>query len=257
MRRDVEAVLFASDQPLSLVRLAAIFPEVDRAALRAAIEELRAEYDRAERAFTIVEFGGGYSVCTRPEHAAVVRRLYRGRTKVRLSRAALECLAIAAYKQPVTRLEIEEIRGVSVVGVLGTLLERDLVTIVGRAQGLGHPLLYGTTRSFLDYLGLKALEELPQLAELEDLLARREELKQLAARYGTELGDEELDEFAAADGAQEATAPEAEPMGSPTAEPPDAGGREAPDALVVPDPSDASDAPAAARAQQAAAGGAD
>jgi segregation and condensation protein B len=195
MRRDLEAVLFAADQPLTLPRLATIFPDVDRKALRTAIEELREEYDRQSRAFTIVEFGGGYSVATRPEHASVVRRLYKGRNRVRLSRAALECLAIIAYKQPATRLDIEEIRGVSVSGVLGTLLERDLVAIVGRAQGLGHPLLYGTTKTFLDYLGLRAIEELPQLAELEDLLARKEELKQLAARFGAELPDEELEQF--------------------------------------------------------------
>lgn len=195
MRRDLEAVLFATDQPLSLPRLAAVFPDFDRKAIRTAIEELREEYDRESRAFTIVEFGGGYSIATRPEHAAVVRRLYKGRGKVRLSRAALECLAIVAYKQPATRLEIEEIRGVSVSGVLGTLLERDLVAIVGRAQGLGHPLLYGTTKNFLDYLGLRGVEELPQLSELEDLLARKEELKQLAARYGTELPDAELEQF--------------------------------------------------------------
>lgn len=195
MRRDLEALLFAADQPLGLGKLASFFPDVERKAVKEALNDLREEYDRDQHAFTIVEFGGGYSISTRPEHAKLVRKLFRGRRKVRLSKAALECMAIIAYKQPVTRLEIEDIRGVSASGVLGTLMERDLVQIVGRAESLGSPLLYGTTKTFLDYLGLKKLGELPQLAELEDLLAEKEELKQLAARYGhDELSDEDLDE---------------------------------------------------------------
>lgn len=196
MRRDLEALLFATDQPLTLDRLASFFPDVDRNAVREAIGELREEYDRDQHAFTIVEFGGGYSVSTRPEHANLVKRLFRGRRKQRLSRASLEALAIIAYKQPVTRLEIEEIRGVSAAGVVGTLLERDLVQIVGRAETLGHPLLYGTTKAFLDYLGLAHVRELPQLSELEDILAEKEELKQLASARGTELGDDDFDEMA-------------------------------------------------------------
>ncbi len=193
MRRNLEALLFATDQPLSLARLAGFFPGVERKAIQAAVEELKAEYDRDEHAFTIVEFGGGYSIATRPEFAPVVKKLYRGRRKLRLSKAALEVLSIIAYKQPVTRLEIEEIRGVQVSGVLGTLMERELVEIVGRAEGLGSPLLYGTTRAFLDYLGLRSLKELPRLSELEDLLAQREEIKQLAAQMGEDVSDEELE----------------------------------------------------------------
>ena len=193
MRRDLEALLFASDQPLSLDRLAGFFPDVDRKSVREAIDELREEYDRDQHAFTIVEFGGGYSVTTRPEHATLVKKLFKGRRKQRLSRPALEVLAIVAYKQPVTRLEIEEIRGVAASGVIGTLLERDLVQIVGRAETLGHPLLYGTTKGFLDHIGLRNVKELPQLSELEDLLAEKEELKQLATARGEELGDEDFE----------------------------------------------------------------
>jgi segregation and condensation protein B len=180
MRRSLEALLFASDQPLTLAKLASLLPDADRKEIRKVLDALREEYDRDERGFTIVEFGGGYSISTRPEEASIVRRLYKGRRKVRLSKAALECLAIIAYKQPVTRLEIEEIRGVSVSGVIGTLMERDLIAIVGRAETLGHPLLYGTTKALLDYLGLRSVKDLPQLSELEDLLAEREESKQLA-----------------------------------------------------------------------------
>ncbi len=208
MRRDLEALLFASDQPLSLDRLAGFFPDVDRKSVREAIDELREEYDRDQHAFTIVEFGGGYSITTRPEHATLVKKLFKGRRKQRLSRPALEVLAIIAYKQPVTRLEIEEIRGVAASGVIGTLLERDLVQIVGRAETLGHPLLYGTTKGFLDHIGLRNVKELPQLSELEDLLAEKEELKQLATARGEELGDEDFERATAEDEGEGEESPE-------------------------------------------------
>lgn len=190
---DVEALLFATDAPLGLERIVALTAVADRKGARAAVDALRAHYDEDERSFTVVEFGGGFSISTRPEHATLVRRLFKGRRKQRLSRAALEALAIIAYKQPVTRIEIEEIRGVAVSGVLGTLLERDLIQIVGRAESLGHPLLYGTTRTFLDYVGLAHVRELPQLSELEDLLAEREDLKQLASSRGEDLAEEDFD----------------------------------------------------------------
>jgi segregation and condensation protein B len=190
---EVEALLFATDAPLGADRIAALTALKDRKEVKAAITSLREGYDADARAFTIVEFGGGYSVSTRPEHANLVKKLFKGRRKQRLTRASLEALAIIAYKQPVTRIEIEEIRGVAASGVLGTLLERDLIHIVGRAESLGHPLLYGTTRAFLDYVGLAHVRELPQLSELEDLLAEREDLKQLASSRGEDLGEEDFD----------------------------------------------------------------
>ena len=190
---EIEALLFATDVPLGLERIQALTPLKDRKSVRNAIEMLRAGYDADGRAFTVVEFGGGYSISTRPEYATLVRKLFKGRRKQRLTRASLEALAIVAYKQPVTRLEIEEIRGVAASGVLGTLLERDLIHIVGRAESLGHPLLYGTTRTLLDYLGLSHVRELPQLSELEDLLAEKEDLKQLAFSRGENLEAEDFD----------------------------------------------------------------
>jgi segregation and condensation protein B len=210
MRRELEALLFATDQPLSLARLSGFFPQVERSALKSALDELRAEYDRDEHAFTIVEFGGGYSIATRPEYAPTVKRLYKGRRKLRLSKPALEVLSIIAYKQPVTRLEIEEIRGIQAQGVLGTLMERELVEIVGRAEGLGSPLLYGTTSIFLEYLGLRSLKELPRLSELEDLLAEKEEIKQLAVILGEEITDEEFEAVVNPPQPQEDEAPEAD-----------------------------------------------
>jgi segregation and condensation protein B len=190
---EIEALLFATDVPLGLDRIQSLTALKDRKSVRNAIEMLRAGYDADGRAFTVVEFGGGYSISTRPEHATLVRKLFKGRRKQRLTRASLEALAIVAYKQPVTRLEIEEIRGVAASGVLGTLLERDLIHIVGRAESLGHPLLYGTTRTLLDYLGLNHVRELPQLSELEDLLAEKEDLKQLAFSRGENLEEEDFE----------------------------------------------------------------
>ena len=204
-----EALLFATDSPLGADRITALTALKDRKQVKEAITSLRETYDADGRAFTIVEFGGGYSVSTRPEHATLVKKLFKGRRKQRLSRASLEALAIIAYKQPVTRIEIEEIRGVAASGVLGTLLERDLIHIVGRAESLGHPLLYGTTRSFLDYVGLAHVRELPQLSELEDLLAEREDLKQLASSRGEDLGEDDFDR---------ALDPEDEPEEEPVAE---------------------------------------
>jgi segregation and condensation protein B len=196
---EVEALLFATDVPLSPDRIAAVARLGDRKAARAAIDRLRELYETDGRAFTVVEFGGGYSISTRPEHATLVRKLFKGRRKQRLSRAALEVLAIIAYKQPVTRLEIEEIRGVAASGVLGTLLERDLIQIVGRADSLGNPLLYGTTKALLDYLGLTHVRELPQLSELEDLLAEKEDLRQLASSRGEELEESDFDRVLASE----------------------------------------------------------
>ena len=196
---EVEALLFATDTPLGADRIAALTAVKDRKQAKAAVAALRDGYDADGRAFTVVEFGGGYSISTRPEHATLVKKLFKGRRKQRLTRASLEALAIIAYKQPVTRIEIEEIRGVAASGVLGTLLERDLIAIVGRAESLGHPLLYGTTRTFLDYVGLAHVRELPQLSELEDLLAEREDLKQLASSRGEDLGEEDFDRALAPD----------------------------------------------------------
>ncbi len=201
MKRELEAVLFAAESPLAMPRLRALFPEADAAAIRAAVEELRADFDRDERAFTIVEFGGGWQIATRPEYAGLVNRLYGGRRHVRLTKAGLEVLAIIAYRQPITRLEVEEIRGVQCSGALATLLERNLITVVGRARTVGNPILYGTTREFLSHLGLKGLGQLPALPQIESVMGDREEFKRFALQFGQELTDDDLADLEPADGA--------------------------------------------------------
>lgn len=193
MKQDLEALLFATDTPLTSARLKTIFRDADGKLFREAIAELNADYEAQERAFTIVEFGGGWQLASRPEYAPLIQKLYRGRRYVRLSQAALEVLAIITYRQPVTRIEIEEIRGVQVSGVLTTLTERNLITVAGRSESVGNPLLYGTTRDFLNYMGLKGLHQLPGLPELEGIIGDREEIKRFAEQLGEEVSDDDFE----------------------------------------------------------------
>ena len=156
----LEALLFASDTPLPAERLAEVL-EIDESSARAAVEALRAACDEPGRGLQVVEVGGGVRLVTRPEHAPVLMSLQRLRLKSRLSRAAVETLAIVAYRQPISRPEIEQLRGVGTESVLTSLLERRLVRVVGRKSTPGRPVLYGTTREFLEHFGLRDLEDLP------------------------------------------------------------------------------------------------
>lgn len=172
--RMLEALLFASQAPLSAADLARADEGLDEERVEEALAELRAEYDREERAFEIVEVAGGWQILTRPEYAPVLERFDTVPTASRLSSPALETLAILAYRQPVGRAEVEEIRGVGAGGVLRTLLERDLIEVVGRGEGLGRPLLYGTTQYFLQHFGFRSTGDLPRPEELPVVLARRQ-----------------------------------------------------------------------------------
>jgi segregation and condensation protein B len=173
LRSAVEALLFSSDQPLPLSLLAeALDAPPER--VSEALEELGADYKTREAGVELREMAGGWIVTTTAEQHEWVARMLRGKRKMRLSRAALETLAIIAYKQPVTKSEIEAIRGVDSSGTLATLLERSLVTIKGRSTVVGRPLLYGSTGDFLNYFGLKDLTDLPRPEELRALVAARE-----------------------------------------------------------------------------------
>jgi segregation and condensation protein B len=169
----LEALLFSSDQPLPLSLLAESL-DLPPERVAEALGQLEAAYAARGAGVELREIAGGYLLVTAPEHAEWVGRLLRGKKKMRLSRAALESMAIVAYKQPVTKSEIEAIRGVDSSAVLATLLERNLVTIRGRSKVVGRPLLYGTTQEFLDYFGLRDLSELPRPEELRALVAARE-----------------------------------------------------------------------------------
>jgi segregation and condensation protein B len=162
--RILEALLFSANEPLSVERLRSL---AGLEQVRDLVAELRREYDVGGHAFTIEEVAGGFRLYTRPEFAEWVGNLRRRETTTRLSPAALETLAIVAYRQPVLRADIEKIRGVDVGGALRTLLERGLAKVVGRAEEPGSPLLYGTTRRFLEVFGLKSLAELPKRKDLK------------------------------------------------------------------------------------------
>jgi segregation and condensation protein B len=169
----LEALLFSSDQPLSLSLLSeALDAPPDQVAQ--ALHELGESYTARGAGVELREIAGGWLMVTTAEQAEWVGRMLRGKKRMRLSRAALETMAIIAYKQPVTKSEVEAIRGVDSTAVLATLLERNLVTIRGRSKVVGRPLLYGTTQEFLDYFGLKDLSELPRPEELRALVAARE-----------------------------------------------------------------------------------
>ncbi len=169
LKRIIEALLFAAPEPLTLSRIKTIVPGTEAKDIIESIEELRKEYGGDARAFQIVEVANGYQLTTKPDYAIWVDKLFEARSKSRLSRPALETLAVVAYKQPVVRSTIESIRGVNVDGVLRTLMERDLVRIVGRTDGPGRPLLFGTTKEFLLRFGISRISDLPKLEEIENL----------------------------------------------------------------------------------------
>lgn len=162
----LEAILFAADQPLSVAKLAQLSPgPVEAASLQEALEELAADYEG--RAVELRQVAGGWQFCTRPEYGDWVRRFLQAEARQKLSRAALETLAIIVYRQPITKTEIEALRGVDSSGVLKTLLERRLIKVLGRKRVIGRPMLYGSSREFLQYFGLKDLTDLPRPEDLE------------------------------------------------------------------------------------------
>lgn len=212
------ALLFASDEPLSANRICSVLDDVAVGEVRESLTRLAERLGAEGAPIRLEHVAGGHQLCTNPAYSDYVARLYRGRRKQRLSRAAMESLAIIAYRQPVTRADIETVRGVACGGVITTLMERSLIRIVGKAKVLGAPFLYGTTQEFLEYLGLNALEDLPSLEDLEALLE-----KEAASESGEDAPMDDARESAAPDEAQfdyaEETAefepPAAEPSGDP------------------------------------------
>lgn len=159
----IENLLFITDRPLKPSRIAEVVETVNAKRVLEIIEELAKEYENTGRSIRILEIGGGYQMCTKPEYGRWVRKLYNEKMTTRLSNAALETLAIIAYKQPVTRAEMEMIRGVDVAAPLEKLLERGLVRVLGKRDTIGRPMVYGTTDEFLRLFGLNKLSELPDL----------------------------------------------------------------------------------------------
>jgi segregation and condensation protein B len=170
----IEALLFATDKPLTIEQARNALDNLAPDEVRKAIEELKSEYEKSGRGMRIVEIAGGFQMITAPDFAGFLKKLYKGRRVERLSKPALETLAIVAYKQPVTRLEIELLRNVNIDGVVKTLLDKSLIRIAGRKKAPGRPFAFGTTRQFLEYFGLKSLEELPRMEEFSSLVEKNE-----------------------------------------------------------------------------------
>jgi len=162
----IEAALFSAPRPLTVEELATLDADATLADVRTAIDELKELLDFGQHGVELTEIAGGWQILTRPALAEAIERAQFAVRTPRLTGAALETLAIISYRQPVGRAEIEEIRGVSAGGVLRSLQERGLIEVVGRSEALGRPLLYGTTPSFLELLGLKDLADLPRADEL-------------------------------------------------------------------------------------------
>lgn len=179
----IEAILFISEKPVALEQLAEVMTESVGGAVdcRKLVEELKEEYDAKQRGMVIVEIAGGYQMLSSQHYASYVRNFLKTKVKEKLSRPSLETLAIVAYKQPVSRGDIEMVRGVNSDGVVLHLLNKGLIKIVGKKDVPGRPFLYGTSKLFLEYFGLKSLRDLPKLEDVSLLLARTEEQAALAA----------------------------------------------------------------------------
>lgn len=170
LRSTIEAILFVSGEPVSLDRLAEALPDEGRESIAAEVERIRKHFEENLGGFGLEETGGGFRFASRPGHESFLRKFFAKQGEGRLSLAALETLAIIAYRQPMTAPEISDIRGVNSSGVLRTLLDRRMIRIAGRKAVVGSPFLYRTTREFLMHFGLNALQDLPRLEEFGDLL---------------------------------------------------------------------------------------
>ncbi|MBI4435887.1 MAG: SMC-Scp complex subunit ScpB [Candidatus Omnitrophica bacterium] len=188
----IEALLFVSESPVSAEQIGMVLEDLEPSEIRSLIEALKKDYEGSKRSLVIQEVAGGYQMTTNPLYAPWLRKFLKKTRGEKLSGPSLETLAIVAYKQPVTRQEIEFIRGVNVEGVLKSLLEKRLIRIAGRKEIIGRPLLYGTSREFLEYFGLNSLEELPPLEEFVQQSEKMEEaaLPQEALSPSPEKPDE-------------------------------------------------------------------
>jgi len=176
----IEAVLFAAQDPLSTSRIAGCIRGADGRLVRSLLKEIAEDYRTSNRGFQVEEVAGGFRLYSRPDLHQYVEKMFKQRQAVRLSPAAVETLAIVAYKQPVTRAEVEDIRGVATGPILRNLLDLSLIKIAGRAEVLGRPLLYGTTKKFLEHFGLKSLADLPRSEDFQ-AAAEQEEASGVSA----------------------------------------------------------------------------
>jgi segregation and condensation protein B len=204
----VEALIFAAQEPLSINQIRTIYQgddtrnngskQIEPETIRQSVIDLNLEYERSDRPYRIVQIAGGYQFATLSDYAEWLGKLYKEQGRRKLSQSGVETLSIVAYKQPVTKAEIEKIRGVNCDYVLKTLLEKELLTVTGRAESVGRPLLYGTTKEFLKHFGLNDITDLPRPREIEEILGESQfetERRMLEAQEGAELMKKEQEDF--------------------------------------------------------------
>jgi len=170
----IEALLLASEKPVPLEQIRLVLDNLESIEARKLIEELKSEYEQAGRGIRITEVAGGFQMITAAEFAPFLKKLFKGRHIDRLTKPALETLAIIAYKQPLTRNEIELLRNVNVDGVMKSLLDKNLIRISGRKKAPGRPCVYGTTRQFMEHFGLKSLDDLPRIEEFSAMAQKKD-----------------------------------------------------------------------------------
>jgi segregation and condensation protein B len=204
----VEALIFAAQEPLSINQIRAIYQgddvrnngskQIEPETIRQSVTDLNLEYEKSDRPYRIVQIAGGYQFATLSDYAEWLGKLYKEQGRRKLSQSGVETLAIVAYKQPVTKAEVEKIRGVNCDYVLKTLLEKELLTVTGRAESVGRPLLYGTTKEFLKHFGLNDITDLPRPREIEEILGESQfetERRMLEAQEGAELMKKDQEDF--------------------------------------------------------------
>lgn len=204
----IEALVFAAQEPLSINQIRSIYQgenarnddskHIEPDTLRQIITDLNKEYTKHDRPYRIVQIAGGYQFATLSEYAEWLGKLYKEQSRRKLSQSGVETLSIIAYKQPITKAEVEKIRGVNCDYVLKTLLEKELLTVTGRAESVGRPLLYGTTREFLKHFGLNDITDLPRPREIEEILGESQfetERRMLEAQAGAEQAQKEQEDF--------------------------------------------------------------
>ncbi|HNW39586.1 MAG TPA: SMC-Scp complex subunit ScpB [Candidatus Omnitrophota bacterium] len=170
----VEALIFASEKPITTEQIKKVLGDLDAASINKIVEELKNEFDLQNRGIKIIEIAGGFQMITNSNFAPFLKKLFKNRYSDKLSKPALESLAIIAYKQPLTKAEIESLRNVNVDGVMKSLVEKNLIRICGRKKVPGRPFVFGTTREFLEHFGLKSLQDLPKMEDFKVLAEEKE-----------------------------------------------------------------------------------
>lgn len=173
IRGVIEALLFVSEKPITVEQFKNVLESVNSVSIKDILRALKEEYETKAGGMTLLEIAGGWQMLSNPNYVSYIRNFYKTKHKEKLSKPALETLAIIAYKQPITRLDIEQIRGVNSDGVVTHLMEKELIKAAGRKDVPGKPFLYGTTKQFLEYFGLRSLDDLPKLEEFPRLYEKR------------------------------------------------------------------------------------